>query len=55
MFTYINVDIDVIYVCVCVCICVCLVDQWCLTLCDPMDCSPVGSSLHGIVQTRILE
>ena len=25
------------------------------TLCDPMDCSPPGSSLHGILQARILE
>ena len=29
--------------------------QSCLTLCDPMDCSPPGSSLHGILQARILE
>ena len=33
----------------------CLVVQLCLTLCDPMDCSPPGSSVHGISQTRILE
>ena len=26
-----------------------------LTLCDPMDCSPLGSSVHGILQARILE
>ena len=26
-----------------------------LTLCDPMDCSPPGSSVHGIFQARILE
>ena len=25
------------------------------TLCDPMDCSPLGSSVHGILQARILE
>ena len=25
------------------------------TLCDPMDCSPPGSSVHGIFQTRVLE
>ena len=25
------------------------------TLCDPTDCSPPGSSVHGILQTRILE
>ena len=29
--------------------------QLCPTLCDPMDCSPQGSSIHGIVQARILE
>ena len=27
----------------------------CPTLCDPMDCSPLGSSVHGIFQARILE
>ena len=27
----------------------------CLTLCDPMDCSPPGSSVHGILQAGILE
>ena len=32
-----------------------LVTQSCLTACDPMDCSPPGSSVHGIVQARILE
>ena len=29
--------------------------QSCLTLCDPMDCSPPGSSIHGILQARIME
>ena len=32
-----------------------LVTQSCPTLCDPMDCSPPGSSVHGILQARILE
>ena len=27
----------------------------CPTLCDPMDCSPQGSSVHGVLQARILE
>ena len=27
-----------------------LVAQLCLTLCDPMDCSPPGSSIHGLLQ-----
>ena len=29
--------------------------QSCLTLCDPMDCSPPGSAVHGILQAAILE
>ena len=33
----------------------CLGSQLCPTLCDPMDCSPPGSSLYGILQARILE
>ena len=32
-----------------------LVSQSCPTCCDPMDCSPLGSSVHGILQARILE
>ena len=32
-----------------------LVAQSCLTLCDPMDCSPPGSSVLGILQAGILE
>ena len=32
----------------------CLVIQSCPTLSDPMDCSPSGSSVHGILQERIL-
>ena len=31
------------------------VAQLCLTLSDPMDCSPPGSSIHGIFQARVLE
>ena len=33
----------------------CLVAELCLTLCDPLDCSPPGSSGHGILQAGILE
>jgi len=29
--------------------------QFCVTLCNPMDCSPPGSSVHGILQARTLE
>ena len=36
--------------------CVCAKSlQSCLTLCDPMDCSPPGSTVHGILKARILE
>ena len=31
------------------------VAQLCPTLCDPVDYSPLGSSIHGILQARILE
>ena len=40
--------------CVCVCVCVCMrsvVPDSCI----PMDCSPLGSSVHGIFQARILK
>ena len=40
----------IVFVCVCV-----LVAQLCLTLCNPMGCSPPGSSVHGVLQARILE
>ena len=36
------------------CVCAKLL-QSCPTLCDPVDCSPSGFSVHGILQTRILE
>ena len=37
-------------------LCCCyLVTKFGSTLCDPMDCSPPGSSVHGISQARILE
>ena len=35
--------------------CCCKLLQSCLTLCNPMDCSPPGSSVHGILQARMLE
>ena len=48
-----------LYVCVCVCVCVCVrvrvCAHLCLTLCNFMDCSPSGSSVHGISQARVLE
>ena len=33
---------------------VCVYTQSCPTLCDPMDCSPPGSSVHGNLQARIV-
>jgi len=44
------VYMSVFYVSACV-----LVTQSCPTLCDPLDCSPPGFSVHGILQARILE
>ena len=44
--------IKAIEVVVCV---VCLIAKSCPTLCDPMDSNPPGSSVHGILQARILE
>ena len=39
-----------------VCVCVCVKSlQLCPTLCDAVDCSPPGSSVHRILQARILE
>ena len=35
--------------------CYCLVAKSCATLCDPMNCSPPSSSVHGILQARMLE
>ena len=32
-----------------------LVTQSCLTLCDPKNCSPPGSSVHGILQAKVPE
>ena len=32
-----------------------LVTQWCPTLCDPTDYTPWGSSVHGVLQARVLE
>ena len=34
---------------------VCKAAKLCLTLCNPMDCSPPGSSACGILQARLLE
>ena len=51
-----GIEFSVISMCVggvCVCVCVCSLS--CLTLCNPLDCSPQGSSVHGIFQARILE
>ena len=43
--------------CVCVCVCVhtCVLSCSGMSLCDPMDCCPTGSSVHGISEASILE
>ena len=38
--------------CMCVCSVISVVSH---SLCDPVDCSPPGSSVYGIVQARVLE
>ena len=38
-----------------VCASTCVHAQWCLTLCGPMNCSPPGSYVPGVLQVRILE
>ena len=40
---------------VCLCVCCVLVTQTCPSLCDPIDCSLPGFSVHGILQARIQE
>ena len=60
MEKFLKKNIYTLYMCVCVCVCIyicgCLVAQSCLTLCDPLDYSPPGSSLcMRISQARILE
>ena len=42
-------------VCMCACVCACTITQSCLTHCNPMDCSPPGSPVRGILQARVLE
>ena len=45
-------------VCVSVCVCACArakLLQLCSTLCNPMECSPPGSSVHVILQVRIMK
>ena len=37
------------------CMRACVCAQPCPTLCDPKDCGPPSSSVHGILQARILE
>ena len=51
-FSFANADVNKnVRVCVCVCVCQSLSPSfW-----DFMDCSPPGSSVHGILQARILE
>ena len=50
---------DILHCMMCVCVCVCeyvyLTTKSCPNLCNSMDCSPSGSSVHGISQARILE
>ena len=58
--THLGIQLNLSRVCVCVCVCVSvcvsvLLTQLYMTLCDPLDYSPPGSSVHGILHTRTLE
>ena len=48
-------ETGVCWTCVRACVLASSVAQLCPTLCDPLDCSPPGSSVHGIIQARMLE
>ena len=48
--TYIYLQMYIIYIYMCVC--VHLVIKWCLTLRNPMDCNPPGSSVHRILRQK---
>ena len=51
-------EADGLFIITCVfgeCVCVRLVAQSCPTLCDPVDCTPPGSSVQGILLARILQ
>ena len=56
---FISEPLNYMCVCVCVCVCMCVCEreraQSCLTLCNPMDCSPPGTSVYGIFQARVLK
>jgi len=54
LHTHTHTHLYILHACVCVHAC-CVHSQSYLTLCDPVDCSPPGSSVHGISQVRILE
>ena len=47
-YIYIYIYIHALLLC-------CLVAKLCLILCDHVECNPPGFSVHGILQTRILE
>ena len=61
LYVYAYVYIVCLYICINICIFTMKwkgklwVSQSCPTPCDPMDCSPPGSSVHGILQARILK
>ena len=44
-----------VYVYIDICVCMYLFTELCLTICSPMDYSPPGSFVHGVLQGRILE
>ena len=56
LFISVDIKCNRLLLCVCVCVYVCVLRCFsCPTLCDPIDHSLPGSSVHGILQARILE
>ena len=48
-----KISVDQMFYLITLCLCMCA--QSCRTLCNPVDCSPPGFSVHGIPQTKTLE
>ena len=56
IYVHINIQTYIwTYLCRDICKYCCLIPKSCPTLCDPIHCSPPGSSVHSIFQARILE
>ena len=55
LFRNLTLLVCVYFVLMCTWFVCCVLTQSCMTFCDPMGCSPPGTSVHGILQVRTLE